>query len=81
MLHNPINIVEGWYNLLTNKKLPFLSERAQECNLCEEAKYQKTLEIIKDDLVEVKSLVCTQCGCPLSAKIRSKNETCPLGKW
>jgi len=24
---------------------------------------------------------CNNCGCPLKAKIRSKNSRCPKGKW
>lgn len=33
------------------------------------------------ELKEIQGLKCNVCKCPLSTKLRVKDEKCPLGKW
>lgn len=76
------NILDGWKNYLdksevTEKKAEL---RAIVCAKCPSKKHGKLLTFVKDDLKEVEGFYCKECGCPLSAKIRSRDK-CPLGKW
>tara|TARA_R110002167_G_scaffold81296_2_gene222673 strand:+ start:10585 stop:10833 length:249 start_codon:yes stop_codon:yes gene_type:complete len=77
------NIINGWANYIwPNIETEKLAKaRAKICAGCihsVKAKY----EILKDDRIEeVKNHICDMCLCPLSAKLRSKEETCPLDKW
>jgi hypothetical protein len=76
-----LEIGDGWYSLLTNRNKKLAKKRAEVCAKCPEKKYSKYLEVINDEFKEVKGYVCTQCSCPLQAKIRSKNSKCDLNKW
>ena len=85
---NISNILNGWQNFLSKSEVTeqLAKERAEQCDKCEHANYSSTLEaFINDDLVQVKGFVCMMCDsyikCPLSAKIRSINESCPIQKW
>ena len=77
------NILSGWKNLIDKSEVTELlaESRAKECIVCPEAKEGKILNLIKDQLKEVEGHYCGLCHCPLSAKIRSENENCPLGRW
>lgn len=78
------NFLNGWSNFM--KKSEVIEQvavgRALFCIDCPSAKYSKTIKaFVNDDLKEIEGFVCGECKCPLSAKLRSENEKCPLGKW
>lgn len=77
------NILNGWQNFIAKSEVTELEavERAKHCIECVELKEGRLLNLIKDDLKEIEGFYCGVCYCPLSAKLRSKNETCPLKKW
>jgi hypothetical protein len=61
------NIIEGWKNVIfPNKEVEKIAyERAIICANCDKNKLN----------------ICSECGCPLVAKLRSINEKCPINKW
>ena len=73
------NIIEGWSNYLNNTEIN--QDRLSHCIACEFAVHKKYLAFIKDDFKEVEGKVCDKCDCPLSAKLRSDNEKCPIHLW
>lgn len=77
------NILNGWENFIekneVSEKLAKL--RAIECANCPMAKKGILTAFINDDLKEIEGYYCKKCTCPLSAKIRSINESCPLKLW
>lgn len=78
------NILNGWWNVIFKSvKIELIAiRRAKHCNDCEHKVFSKTINaFVKDELIEVSGFICGQCSCPLSAKTRSKNEQCPIGKW
>jgi len=78
------NILEGWHNFIFKSEVTeqLKKERAKHCIDCKHKKFSKTLKaFIKDDVVEVEGFRCNKCKCPLSAKLLSKNENCPLKLW
>lgn len=72
------NIVKAWVSVFKKENNPTIKKRAAICKECPSKNYKKYLDFINDDLKEVKGFVCTECGCPLIAKIRSE-EVC--SKW
>jgi ribosomal protein L37E len=62
-------IISGWTNLVFHspEAEKLANERAKICGRCQYNKFS----------------ICSQCGCPLSAKTRSTSATnkCPMGKW
>jgi hypothetical protein len=80
---NISNILNGWQNFLNKSEVSesLAKERAEKCNDCEHAKHGTITAFINDDLKEIQGSYCNLCKCPLSAKIRSKNEICPIQKW
>jgi len=77
-----INILTGWKNYLDKSEVveKVAKERAAICAVCPFAKQGKLLTFVKDTLTEVQGAYCSECGCPLSAKIRS-HDICPKLKW
>ena len=77
------NILNGWQNFIAKSEVSekLAKERAAECAKCTHAKKGKLLAFIKDDLKEIEGYYCDLCKCPLSAKLRSELETCPLELW
>jgi len=78
------HIVNGWKNyIFPDENVERLAyNRAEICSECENAKPGTYEKLMKDrTLKEVEGMKCSVCGCPLSTKLRSENETCPLGKW
>lgn len=77
------NVLEGWQNFIEKSEVAeeLAEQRAKECVTCPSAKKGKLLAMIKDDLKHIEGYYCSECQCPLSAKLRSKNENCPLKKW
>lgn len=87
------NIRDGWKNFmdkseviesLANKRAS-ICESANNGSLCVHAKKKMLSAFIKDSIKSIEGYSCNKCPsiikCPLSAKIRSKNESCPIGKW
>lgn len=80
---NVFNIIDGWQNFIDKSEVTedLAVQRAFKCSRCPNAKKGKLLSFIKDDLKEVEGFFCDLCKCPLSAKIRSKNEKCEINEW
>ena len=80
---NKINdILSGWSNFIDKSEVTeeTAKQRAKICSECEHAKKSMLLGFIKDELKEVEGYYCNDCGgCPLSAKVRTKNDICE--KW
>lgn len=76
-----LNIIQGWKAYLLEEENELAKERATECKKCEFAVVGTFETILKDTIEEIQGLKCKRCGCPLCAKLRSKNETCPENKW
>jgi hypothetical protein len=75
------NIILGWTNLIlpnqaseTEAKL-----RAESCAHCEHAILSPGIYriVVDNRTAEVRGMYCELCGCPLSAKVRSKDDYCP----
>ncbi len=76
--------VNGWKNyLFPNSRVERITyQRAKICANCNKAVYGSYEKLMKDRTLKmVKGMKCSECGCPLSTKLRSVNETCPLKKW
>jgi hypothetical protein len=77
------NILEGWENYFVENPVieKVAIERAKHCSGCDFAKSGFISIFVNDDIKEIKGLTCKKCSCPLSAKVRSTNEKCPIGLW
>lgn len=76
------NIIQGWNSYFKNITESYVFGRALECEQCPEAVIGTYEKFMPDNtLKKIQGLKCNQCGCPLSTKLRSKKENCPLGKW
>lgn len=78
------NIISGFANLAFPdaevEKLAF--DRAEVCAQCPFAEKTGMYSVIVDNrTTNIQGMKCTQCGCNLSAKIRSVHDRCPIGKW
>lgn len=65
-------MAEGWKNVVLDA-VDRLDEDV-------EALSNDRMEICKECPSNVLN-ICTECGCPLTAKTKSPMETCPLNKW
>lgn len=85
LIHKAKEIRSGWKNFIekTDVTEEVALERSKICAVCPNAKKSILLALIKDELKEVEGFYCSECLCPLSAKIRSNdnNSKCPLNKW
>ena len=59
------NIIRAWYFVAIRFDPPYAKERRKICRKCPSNKLG----------------VCIECGCPIYAKPRIKDEYCDLGKW
>lgn len=79
------NIINGWANLAkTSPKIEALAlKRANMCAHCPAAIFSGAIyaTVIDHKTVQVRGMSCQDCNCPLSAKVRSVNDSCPRGKW
>lgn len=77
------SIIKGWKNYIGSDSvgLATAEKRAKICAACDEITSGKILMILPDEVKEIQGMKCGKCQCPLSAKTRSLNETCPLKKW
>jgi hypothetical protein len=65
------NIVEGYKNVLIKDKTveQLYTERVSVCRGC------------SSSVMKLGVATCGECGCPLLAKLRVINETCPKELW
>ena len=75
------SIASGWTSLLLDLNTPLAKKRAEFCKVCQFAEFGKFESFINDELTEIQGMKCGLCKCPLSAKLRSKKEICPVKKW
>ena len=77
------DILNGWENFISKSEVTekLAKQRAEICLGCSSNVKSILLTFVKDELKEVEGNKCNECQCPLSAKIRSVNEKCDLGKW
>lgn len=76
------NIIEGWKKYLQGETSGLEKKRAEICRVCPHAVVGTYEKLMPDfQLKEIQGLKCTKCICPLSTKLRAKDEKCPLGKW
>ena len=76
------NIFEGWGLYIKGKTPEYAIRRKEICKGCDyavEGTYEKWMP--EKRLKEIKGLLCLKCDCPLSTKLRSEKEKCPLNKW
>jgi hypothetical protein len=59
--------IDGWKNLMfkNEKSETLYQQRIQVCGNCDHKK----------------PLVCGLCGCPLKAKLRALDSSCPDNRW
>lgn len=79
------NIIAGWGNLMFSSPAveQLALKRAKICADCPSAQFSGAYYITAPDskTKQVRGLKCGECGCALSAKVRSVEDSCPLGKW
>jgi hypothetical protein len=79
------NIIAGWANLaFTDPNVEQVAiKRAEICAQCPKAEMVGGIHtiVVDNKTTQVRGLKCTECGCPISAKIRAMQDRCPLGKW
>lgn len=74
------SIIEGKINRIRGKEIPY--ERLKECLTCEHNIDAPIRQIkVKDDIEGISGKICGKCSCPLPDKLRSTDESCPIGKW
>lgn len=68
-------IIAAWYNVIVkdDQVEEEAKRRAEICANCPLSKHGKILRFVKDNLKEVEGHYCADCGCPLTAKIRSQD--------
>ena len=78
------NIVAGFTGLaFPNEKVEALAtRRAEICAECPSAVESGLYTAVVDKrTTKIQGMKCAECGCNLSAKVRSTGDYCPLGKW
>lgn len=78
------NIIAGFGNLaFPNKEVEVIAiKRAEICAECPNATPSGLYNVIADNKTkQIQGMKCDMCGCALSAKVRSVNDTCPRNKW
>lgn len=83
MLDKLHNILNGFKNyIFEDKAVESLAKaRAIECAKCPKAVWGMIPMMFEDEIEEIKGLKCDWCECPLSTKLRSVDEKCPMEKW
>ena len=78
------NIISGFANLsFQNAHVEVVArKRAEICSQCPSAVKTGIYSIIVDNKTkQIQGMMCKDCGCNLSAKVRSVNDSCPQNKW
>ena len=82
-MYKAIRILKAWSNAIVKDDTieAEAKRRAQICVNCPFAKHGKILTFVKDSLKEVEGLYCSDCGCPLTGKLRSEHKDDICQKW
>ena len=64
-------ILKSWQEVYKGTTSEEHKRRANICMDCPAAQHSTLLKLVKDELKEIHGLKCMDCGCPLSAKVRS----------
>lgn len=78
------NIVSGFANLaFPDEQVESLAmKRARICSECPSAQKTGVYSVVVDNRTkDIQGMKCADCGCNLSAKVRSVSDSCPQGKW
>ena len=78
------NIIQGFANLaFENEQVETMAiKRAGICAECPAAVKTGAYSVVKDNrTTNIQGMKCNDCGCNLSAKVRSVHDYCPRGKW
>ena len=78
------NIISGFANLtFPNEAIEKLAhKRASICADCPAAEKVGMYSVVVDNRTKnIQGMRCSDCGCNLSAKVRSERDYCPRGKW
>jgi len=78
------NIIAGFAGLaFPDEKTEVLAKRRAEiCAQCPSAVPSGLYTAIIDNRThKIQGMKCSECGCNLSAKVRSMKDYCPLAKW
>lgn len=79
------NIIAGWTNLVLHDAASeaLAMKRANICAKCPKAQYSTAVHtiVVDNKTKHIRGMKCGECGCPLSAKVRSAGDRCPIGKW
>lgn len=83
MIQKLNSILVGWKNFIfESKEIESMAKgRAMECAKCDNSVWGLIPAMLDDEIKDIKGLKCNLCECPLSTKLRSAGEVCPLGKW
>ena len=79
-----INIISGFANLsFPNAQVEEMAmKRAAICSSCPAAEKTNIYSVVVDNRTkDIQGMKCSDCGCNLSAKVRSEHDNCPRGKW
>jgi len=66
-------ILKAWKEVVKGNTTDEHRRRSEICSKCPKAVHSTMLNLVKDELKEIKGFKCLDCGCPLSAKIRSED--------
>lgn len=77
------SIIKGWTGyMFPNEATESMAKlRAVECAKCPNAVKGWHDAIIDDEVKSIEGMICHVCTCPLSTKLRSEDEKCPINKW
>ena len=78
------NIVSGFKNLaFPSKEVEEMAmKRAAICAQCPSAQKTGMYSVVVDNrTTNIQGMKCADCGCNLSAKVRSLHDYCPQRKW
>jgi hypothetical protein len=67
--HWGIKVLYCWYLVLFGKMSEMSQARLKTCKAC---------DFIKETRF---GQVCSNCGCPIKAKVQDCGDFCPIGKW
>ena len=79
-----VSISKAWRAYFKDETSILVRERSEICQACPSAVVGTFEKFMPDkSLKNIQGLKCDVCHCPLSTKLRSKdqNESCPKGKW
>ena len=82
--HNKLaHIYDGWKNyMFESPEIEAMAKyRATKCAACPFMVEMRNMKVAEKHVLNGKSYKCNQCGCPLSAKLRSEYDHCPIGSW